>query len=294
MKVDKTQTNENQAIVWRRLVGTKFLDAWLERLVGVPPERRVVTMLSGKKSARIEVYVDRLKTARELTRQFGGEVRVLKRSAWWKSQERNFFRVIGNKLCVTSDPALLPSQHRELPTLVVPAGFAFGTGEHPTTMMCLHELIRVSRTPECSVLDVGTGTGILAMAACLLGCRATGIDHDPNAIREAKKNALVNGVKRGITWKCSEAKAFAPKEKTDVLIANLFLGPILEMLPAFEQWLKPEGRFIFSGVLHRQEEELMEHLDQRGWQVEKRKRIGKWICLTGSLKKPLKNKRKSL
>lgn len=128
-------------------------------------------------------------------------------------------------------------------------GLAFGTGTHPTTALCLHWLDR-NPPRNAKVIDYGCGSGILAVAALLLGATAVrAVDNDPQALIATVDNARKNGVAAGV-------QAVRPEqlddEPTDVLLANILAGPLLELQPRFADLLKPGGRLVLSGVLESQ------------------------------------------
>jgi ribosomal protein L11 methyltransferase len=124
-------------------------------------------------------------------------------------------------------------------------GLAFGTGTHPTTRMCLAWLDG-AELEERQVVDYGCGSGILAIAAALLGARRViAIDNDPQAIVATRDNAAANGVE-------ARVEARAPGSSTpsaDVLLANILAGPLIELAPTFGTSVRPGGCLVLSGIL---------------------------------------------
>lgn len=128
--------------------------------------------------------------------------------------------------------------------LTIDPSRAFGTGLHATTQLCLERIVALS--PVRSVLDVGTGTGILALAACKLGAeRVVGIDNDPDALHVASENATQNRLE--VTW--SDVRVDRFDERFDLVVANILAGPLIDMAPALVRRIRPEGRLILSGIL---------------------------------------------
>ncbi len=165
----------------------------------------------------------------------------------WVRVSRDQFRpmAVGPRLWV------VPSWHRPPPapaiSLVVDPGLAFGTGEHPTTRLCLAWLDRVVRGGE-RVLDFGCGSGILAIAAMKLGARmALGIDIDPEALAVSAANARRNGVHLTL---CLPGQA--PPFAADLVTANILANPLVELAPTLAGRTRPGGRIALSGILETQ------------------------------------------
>lgn len=159
-------------------------------------------------------------------------------------------------------------------------GLAFGTGSHPTTRLCLEWLERQVQ-PGCSVLDVGCGSGILAIAAARLGAgHIVGTDIDPQAVAAARRNAAVNGV----TVSIEDAANFRPGEY-DLVVANILANPLQTLAPALCSHVRPGGRLALAGLLDEQADELIAiyapwlRLDVDG------RRDG-WTCLAGRREGP--------
>ena len=154
-----------------------------------------------------------------------------------------------------------PTAHTIKPALlVIPASLAFGTGEHATTAMSLRFLEQLTRrwNPGWSLVDLGTGSGILALAAKRLGAGLViGIDNDPAAISMAKSNARLNKI-RGATFQLGDVHRWNPAQKTDVITANLYSDLLIEILPK----LRGGGWLILSGILRSQKDEFVRALQR--------------------------------
>jgi len=269
--------------VWRKLSGAKWEDAWVERLAFVS-ERLAITALAGRKTIRLEVFHLTRVEADKIWRAFGGEVVPQKPAAPAQQQAGRAPIRVRDKLVVV-DRSGLPTAGEDgtrlRPTLVIPAGMAFGTGDHATTATCLRLLADVSdefREQPWELLDLGTGTGILAIAARLLGARRVdAADFDPDAVRVAKENVKLNSVDR-VTVRNLDVRSWQPARTWDVVVANLFSGLLTEAAPQIAAATSSRGRLIFSGVLRNQEVEVVAALRGAGFHVERIVRKGKWIA----------------
>jgi len=161
--------------------------------------------------------------------------------------------------------------------LVIPAGAAFGTGEHPTTAMSLRLLEKLSRSckDNWSMLDLGTGSGVLALAAKLLGATPViAIDNDPVAISTAKQNARLNRI-RGAQFRVADVRKWKSSKSLDVLTANLCSELLIEILPK----LKAARSLILSGFLRTQERDVRRALALKKIDVVEARRRGKWVAV---------------
>ena len=141
-------------------------------------------------------------------------------------------------------------------TLTIDAGMAFGSGEHGSTRACLRALERLAHAHFRHILDLGTGTGVLAMAAArLLHRRVVAADIDPWSIRDARANAVRNGlrnlvqVRSTVGWHSPAVRQAAP---FDLVIANILARPLCAMARDLVRGLAPGGLAILSGLLRRQ------------------------------------------
>jgi ribosomal protein L11 methyltransferase len=157
-------------------------------------------------------------------------------------------------------------------------GMAFGTGTHETTRGCLEMLEKYWQGG--SLLDVGTGTGILAIAAIKLypGSRVAGFDVDPEAIEVARENAAINGVADGIEIEVNKLSSFHG-QGFDVVLANLTADALIPLAPEFPLVMKPQGALIVSGVLREQANDARSALEARDFTVIETKPDGEWVTM---------------
>jgi ribosomal protein L11 methyltransferase len=128
-------------------------------------------------------------------------------------------------------------------------GLAFGTGEHPTTALCL-EWLDAALERGTTVLDYGCGSGVLAIAALALGAsRAWAIDNDEQALIATRDNARLNGCEARIEVCAPES---LPALRVDVVLANILAGPLVSLAPELARVVVPGGSVVLSGILTRQ------------------------------------------
>jgi ribosomal protein L11 methyltransferase len=156
-------------------------------------------------------------------------------------------RAIGKRLWLA--PAGDASAPHDRLAVRIHMGLAFGTGEHPTTALCLEWLERHA-APHTTVLDYGCGSGILALAALALGARfAYAVDNDDQALTATRANAALNGAVDRLFVGSPES---LPAVAVDLLLANILAGPLIALAPAFARHVVPGGMLVLSGILERQ------------------------------------------
>jgi len=186
---------------------------------------------------------------------------------------------VGDAWCIvpTVDPVDdLP--HARWTIHICPA-MAFGTGHHATTRMMLQALSRL----ECAdkeVLDAGTGSGILAIAAVMMGARSvTAIDQQEEAIDNAQYNAHINGID-GICFVQSDIRTWKPRSAFDIVLANIHRQVVLDFIQQIDGYLRSGGTLICSGYLA-DERHMIERAAQAvGLRCVRRDREGEWACDT--------------
>jgi ribosomal protein L11 methyltransferase len=162
-------------------------------------------------------------------------------------------------------------------TVVIDPGMGFGTGEHPTTRCTLALLSRVVRSGDL-VVDAGTGSGVLAIAAAKLGARrVAAIDMDPDAIGNAESNVRLNGVGDQVRVIEGDATALLPViAPVDVISANIISSVLLDMLPTMRAALAPGGHAILSGILVDERDQMRDALTVMGWHLGEDCVEGQW------------------
>ncbi len=156
---------------------------------------------------------------------------------------------------------------------------AFGTGTHPTTKLCLQALAKAIKKRGLSVLDVGTGSGILSIAAAKLGARKVlGLDIDRVAIANARENVVENGVTDTVHLKLGRIGRV--QGRYDLIVANIDFKNLTRMRNPILRHLKRTGVLILSGILNQERQKILEHYWKTGLFKWKRSlQEGEWVCL---------------
>jgi ribosomal protein L11 methyltransferase len=234
-----------------------------------------------------EARLDTGAALKQLFRQLGNRLppdRVLAETLDDQDWERawlEYFKPIrfGQRLQVC--PWHLPAEtHPGEVVLRLDPGLAFGTGTHPTTALCLDWLSREA-TPGLNVCDYGCGSGILAIAAALLGARhVDAVDHDPQALEATCDNARRNHVAEGV-------RTYLPADFSgsgyDLVLANILAEPLVELAPALSDLVKPGGRIALSGLLTEQAD-WVSAAYQKDFEMETPTVQDGWVRLDGRKK----------
>ena len=197
----------------------------------------------------------------------------------WVNNWKQYFHVshIGEKTVIR------PSWEEYTPgpgevVITLDPGAAFGTGTHPTTSMCLEELEKQVR-PGMTVFDIGTGSGVLAIAAVKHGAaKVTAVDYDATAVKTAGENLAMNGLTgcidlhRSDLWKNVEGRA-------ELITANIIADIIIRLFDGLDGHLAPGGRLIASGIIEPREPEVLAAAEAHGFVVEKIRRSKEWVML---------------
>jgi ribosomal protein L11 methyltransferase len=193
---------------------------------------------------------------------------------------------VGDKLLIC--PAWLePPSHPGRHLLRLDPGMAFGTGTHPTTQLCLESLeMRLESwggdPPAATLADVGCGSGILSLAAALLGVkRVFAVDIDPLAVQATMHNRDLNGLTDRIV--VAQGSLEHIPEMVDGLVCNILADVILDMIPEFRLVVKEGGWLILSGILIEQAKLVAEMLEANEWVVAALWRRGEWCCLNARM-----------
>jgi ribosomal protein L11 methyltransferase len=268
--------------LWRKRATAEWLRDRNENLRARFGGQLAIVEQPGKARTLVEVCCGRRIEAKQLQRELGGTVEKL-RVDWLRQFARKSRAKplrVGSRLVVSRGAQ---SKSKRPQTLIIPAEAAFGTGDHATTAMCLRMLERITRNlDDWTMLDAGTGSGILAIAGRRCGAqRIVAIDSDPIATSTAERNARRNRVKN-IEFQTGDVLKQRLKGKFNVITANLFSEILIAALPIWLPHLANDGRLILSGVLRSQEPALVTALRRNGLSAAEIRRRGKWIALLAS------------
>ena len=162
--------------------------------------------------------------------------------------------------------------------LTLNPGMVFGTGTHDTTRLCM-ELLEKYITPQDTVLDVGCGSGILAITAALLGAnKIIGCDIDEVAVKVAGENAALNGVQDRIAFHQGDLTSQV-EGSFQIICANSVADVIIRLSEDAGRYLAKDGIFITSGIIDTREQDVLNALEQNGFQVIERRTSGGWVAL---------------
>lgn len=201
----------------------------------------------------------------------------------WQNNWRKYFKPtpVGEKLLIR--PTWRDDYDAENKVVLnLDPGLAFGTGNHETTRLCL-ECIEKYVKDGCSVLDVGCGSGILAIASLLLGAEnAVGVDIDETAVRTAKENAELNRVSEKFTAVCGDLTENI-SGKYDIITANIVADAIISLSKGVKQFMTPDSVYITGGIIDTRGDEVAECLSQNFDIIERFDKNG-WVCFVAKAK----------
>jgi len=199
----------------------------------------------------------------------------------WSSSWKQFFHPVKIGERVVIKPSWEDYQPAEGEIIIeLDPGMAFGTGTHHTTQLCIQCLEEIL-SPGCTVFDIGTGSGILAIAAAKLGAKdVRAVDLDPVAVKIAGENVCLNGVQEQVTLSEGDLlTGIAGTDKADLIIANIIADVIIRMAPDLPARLKDEGAVIVSGIITTRLSDVIAALGQVGLAVEKIVEEGTWAAV---------------
>jgi ribosomal protein L11 methyltransferase len=212
----------------------------------------------------------------------GPTFRTVGEEDWADAWKQHYAPIrIGERLhiCPTWEtPALQPGDI----LLLMDPGMAFGTGLHPTTRMCL-EVVEERVRPNMSVLDLGTGSGILAIAAARLGAGPVlALDIDGVAVQAARENCALNQVTDQVRVRPGSLGDLSPDQNWDLVLLNILAPTILQFFQeGLVQHVRPEGMLILSGIIEEQAPQILTAMEENQLSLVEQRQVKDWVTLVG-------------
>ncbi|SHI02006.1 ribosomal protein L11 methyltransferase [Clostridium collagenovorans DSM 3089] len=202
----------------------------------------------------------------------------------WENNWKKYYKPtkVGQKVVVKPIWEEYEKKEDEL-VLELDPGMAFGTGTHETTRMCIKALEKYTKQ-DSTVFDIGTGSGILGIAAAKLGAKEViGVDLDPVAVDSAKKNVSFNDI-NNIDIRYGNLMEVV-QGKADVIVANIIADIIMLLAEDVKSFIKEGGRFISSGIILDRKEDVVNKLSACGFTIEEVNVEGEWVCVVAKVEK---------
>ena len=203
----------------------------------------------------------------ELKIEYNIELQQIDEEDWAESWKEYFWpQKIGKQIVVKPTWREYKQNNGEI-VIEIDPGMAFGTGTHPSTSLCV-EMLEKYLNPDDSILDVGTGSGILLLAAARLGAKnLSGIDIDEVAVKIAAQNLIINGIEAD-RFNITTGKISAiTKGRFDLIIANILTDVFIEIILDVKRLLKDNGFFICSGIVEENKEIITRKLQSGGFEI---------------------------
>jgi ribosomal protein L11 methyltransferase len=255
---------------WSRFIARDDEPLWTERLGADGGLNWMVVVKPGRVRLSVEAYFSSKAATSALVQKWGGRAESFSPKPPKPAEP---VRVSPELEIVHDEKA-----SRRATRLIIPYGTAFGSGEHATTLMLLRALARRDDLARASVLDLGTGSGVLALAARSLGVRRiVATDFDANAIATAQRNEALNFRSHLVDWEVTDVKRLRARPRYSLVVANLFSGILVEAASRIARVLESNGELWLSGVLRSQQEEVAVAYRTAGLRHVKTTTRGKWV-----------------
>jgi len=203
----------------------------------------------------------------------------------WESAWKQYFKPVHVTDRIVVKPEWEEYEKKEGEIVIeIDPGMAFGTGTHETTSMCINQIEKNLKNGD-RIIDIGCGSGILAMAAVLLGAkRATGVDLDPVAVRVANENIILNHLEDRIDIVQGNLTEVI-KDKADIVVANIMADIILILLEDVREFIKDDGLFISSSIILEKREAVKQGLMDKNFKIIEVETKGEWCAITAKKQK---------
>ncbi|MCL7747272.1 50S ribosomal protein L11 methyltransferase [Halalkalibacter alkaliphilus] len=197
----------------------------------------------------------------------------------WATAWKKYYKPVKVSSSITITPTWEEYEASEDETIIeLDPGMAFGTGTHPTTVLCIQALDKVIQGGEM-VVDVGTGSGVLSIAAAKLGAQRTlALDLDYVAVESAEQNVALNQVDNTVTVKQNNLLE-GIEGPFDIVVANILAEVIVRFVQDAAAVLKPNGIYITSGIIKRKKQEVKDALTSGGFVIEEVVEMDDWVAI---------------
>ena len=251
----KIETSTKDSCIIEEFLYLTGISGWLEEENG---DKKAITFYLPQDESgelKLKIISESLKNIDSKTNKT-----ILKAEDWENDWKKNFKAIKIGKIIITP-PWESPKAEKGEKIIIIEPGMAFGTGDHATTSSCI-ELIQKYLKKDMSMIDLGTGSAILSMVGALIGGKKiTGIDNDPIATTEAKRNLERMNLTKEIQIITGDAMTDV-EGQYDLAVANLFLHQVKDIIKSDLPYLKKDGLFIGSGITIDQEEEAKKAVDE--------------------------------
>jgi ribosomal protein L11 methyltransferase len=250
-------------------------------------------MVSGKNAVDLDALVQAVREKLDEIRQYMdiGEGSIVisetEDKDWLNNWKEFFHQFYIDDLLVTPSWEEVKPEDKDRKVLHIDPGTAFGTGMHETTQLCIRQLKKYI-TQDTVLLDVGTGSGILAIVSLMYGIKeAVGTDLDPCAVEAVRENMEMNGVAPdafemmiGNIITDTEIQDKVGYEKYDIVVANILAEVLLPLTPVVKKHLKKGGIYITSGIIAEKEQMVVDAVKEAGMEVLEVTRQNEWVSVT--------------
>ena len=203
---------------------------------------------------------------------------------WMEAWKQHYKPIpIGQRLLIL--PAWMESPEPDRIAIKIEPGMAFGTGTHPTTQLCLALMEEYSDLTDYRIIDVGCGSGILSVAAVKLGANTVlGVDIDEESINKSRENANINEVGDEFILGLGSVQEILDGKfkfkKAHLVVANILASVIVRLFEAgMADLIAENGTIILSGILHEQEQSVVDAAQAKGLKMDERRQMGDWVAL---------------
>ena len=282
------EANLEEIIIWK-LDDLGICSYAFEILLNNKNKKKVIIwlpILNWSESLRVKLESDIGEVLQENSNQLYSFMwKIIEHEDWISSWKKYWGpELVGNKLLILPCWLELAKKYKNKKVIKIDPGAAFGTGSHPTTSLCLEKLEKISLSSN-KILDIGSGSGILSIAAKIFGASEIyAIDNDYLAVNSTESNFRLNfGNLDALTTYLGSFDALVSKyslKNFDFILCNILAEVIKGIIPEISNCLKIDGVVILSGILNSQKDEIFKLLNASNFQVNDVSSKKDWVCIT--------------